>query len=154
MIRPGLVSITFRKLTPQDVVQLAARAGLEGIEWGGDIHVPHGDVAIARQTGKITRDAGLEVAAYGSYYRLGTDDGPLFPAVLDSAVALGADKIRVWAGNASADADEAFHKLKAIYKAAGAENNCKLVVGNGGHRFYADDAWPKMQKYMAAGRRK
>ena len=37
---------------------------------------------------------------------------------------------------------EAFEKVKEIYAAAGAPDNCHLVVGEGGHRFYADDAWP------------
>ncbi|MBI5094174.1 MAG: acetylxylan esterase [Candidatus Hydrogenedentes bacterium] len=37
---------------------------------------------------------------------------------------------------------EAFEQLERIYKAAGAEGHCHLVVGNGGHRFYAEDAWP------------
>jgi dienelactone hydrolase len=41
-----------------------------------------------------------------------------------------------------------FRKLKAIYRACGAEGNCKLVVGPEGHRFYADLAWPKMLKLM------
>ena len=38
----------------------------------------------------------------------------------------------------------AFQKLKTIYRACGAEDRCRLVVGKGGHRFYADDAWPVM----------
>lgn len=37
-----------------------------------------------------------------------------------------------------------FRQLKKIYRAAGAENRCHLVVGEGGHRFYARKAWPKM----------
>ncbi|MDY7009655.1 MAG: alpha/beta hydrolase family protein [Planctomycetota bacterium] len=41
-----------------------------------------------------------------------------------------------------------FRKLKAIYKAAGAENNCRLVVGPEGHRFYAELAWPKMLRII------
>lgn len=40
MMRTGLVSSTFRKLTPAEVVRRAAQAGLQGIEWGGDIQVP------------------------------------------------------------------------------------------------------------------
>lgn len=36
---------------------------------------------------------------------------------------------------------KAFRELKAIYTAAGAPKNCKLVEGEGGHRFYADSAW-------------
>ena len=43
----------------------------------------------------------------------------------------------------------AFRKLKAIYAACGAGDRCRLVVGPGGHRFYADAAWPVMQKLLA-----
>ena len=39
---------------------------------------------------------------------------------------------------------KAFSDLREIYRAAGAEDRCHLVVGNGGHRFYAEDAWPVM----------
>ena len=44
-IRPGLCSITFRDLAVDDVVALAAEAGLAGIEWGADRHVPPGSDA-------------------------------------------------------------------------------------------------------------
>ena len=67
MIKSGLVSITFRQLNPQQIVDIAAGAGLSGIEWGGDVHVPHGDLECSRKTGQITQDAGLEVVAYGYY---------------------------------------------------------------------------------------
>ena len=43
-------------------------------------------------------DAGLRVAAYGSYYRVGHPETGPFEAVLASAVALGAPHIRVWPG--------------------------------------------------------
>jgi len=36
----------------------------------------------------------------------------------------------------------AFEELKGIYRASAAEDRCHLVVGDGGHRFYAADAWP------------
>lgn len=39
-------------------------------------------------------------------------------------------------------AKRAFEQVKAIYRAAGAENNCAMVVGEGPHRFYAGLAWP------------
>jgi 3-dehydroshikimate dehydratase len=115
MIRGGLVSISFRKLSAREVVELVARAGLQGIEWGGDVHVPHGDAATAREVAAMTRDAGLTVAAYGSYYRAGepaTGDNPDFAAVLNSAVRLGAPTIRVWSGRRpSAAADNAYRGL-------------------------------------------
>ena len=97
---PGLVSITFRNLSPQEIVDLVVKAGLSSIEWGGDIHVPHGDIAQAKKVRQQTLDAGLSVAAYGSYYRIGVSEGKGLPfaSVLESAVALGAPTIRVWAG--------------------------------------------------------
>jgi sugar phosphate isomerase/epimerase len=100
MLIPGLVSVTFRSLSTSEVIDLMKRAGLEAVEWGGDVHVPPGDVARAREVGQATRDAGLMVAAYGSYYRLGGGEMNKVPFedVLASAAALGAPTIRVWAG--------------------------------------------------------
>jgi 3-dehydroshikimate dehydratase len=109
VIRSGLVSITFRQLSPAEIVALAAQAGLEAIEWGGDVHVPHGDVEQARAVRRTTEDAGLQVAAYGSYYRVGHAEPCPFADVLDAAVALGAPLVRVWAGKQGSDmADEAY----------------------------------------------
>jgi 3-dehydroshikimate dehydratase len=95
VITPGLVSVTFRQLTPAEVVDVAVRAGLGGIEWGADVHVP--DVPAASQVAALTREAGLRVACYGSYLRLGHPEGDP-RAVVDTAAALGAPLIRVWAG--------------------------------------------------------
>ena len=107
MLKTGLTSVTFRKLPAEEIVRLVGQSGLQGIEWGGDVHVPHGDVRRARQVKQLTADAGLEVSSYGSYYRVGCEDPALsFEAVLETALALGAPVIRVWAGDrGSADAD-------------------------------------------------
>ena len=67
-IRTGLTSVTFRALSISKIVQLAAAAGLDGIEWGGDIHVPAGDIQSAVFALQETEKAGLEVLSYGSYY--------------------------------------------------------------------------------------
>lgn len=107
----GLVSITFRRLAPDAIVELARSAGLTDIEWGGDVHAPHGDVDAARRIRRLTEDAGLRTAAYGSYYRVAStsEQSPAFDAVLSSACALGAPVIRVWAGSVdSAAASEAY----------------------------------------------
>jgi 3-dehydroshikimate dehydratase len=102
MIWPGLVSITFRALSPAEVVALVRQAGLRGIEWGGDIHAPHGNFTRAREVKELTQEAGLVVAAYGSYYRAGQSEnaGLAFADVLETAIELGAPVIRVWAGTA------------------------------------------------------
>ncbi|MDC7219662.1 MAG: TIM barrel protein [Spirochaetales bacterium] len=102
MIIPGLCSITFRKLSVEEVIALSLEAGLGSIEWGGDVHVPHGDIETARLVGEKTRAAGLQIDSYGSYYRAGPlkegKENPSFEDVLATAKALGAKRIRIWAG--------------------------------------------------------
>lgn len=108
-LHSGLVSVTFRKLSPPAIIALVQQAGLLGIEWGGDIHVPHGDLPQARQVRQMTLDAGIQVAAYGSYYRVGHPESGPFEAVLETAGVLGAPTLRVWAGQqASAEASPAY----------------------------------------------
>jgi dienelactone hydrolase len=43
---------------------------------------------------------------------------------------------------------KAFRNLKRIYAAAEAPGNCQLVVGEGGHRFFADAAWAKLDRAL------
>lgn len=101
-IIPGLVSVTFRKLSPQRIVSLITQAGLSSVEWGGDVHVPHGNLGQAAAVRRMCSNAAIEISAYGSYYRAGPADrqGADFNAVLDTAGELGATRIRVWAGTA------------------------------------------------------
>lgn len=111
-VKTGLVSVTFRQQKAETVLDWVEEAGLEAIEWGGDIHVPPGDIARARQLGELTRRRGILVPTYGSYYRAGELSQPeaekAFDDVLAAAVALQAAGIRVWAGRvASAEADAA-----------------------------------------------
>ena len=100
MIKSGIVSVTFRNLTYDQIIDLVVRAGLDGIEWGGDIHAPHGDIVKARQIAKETTEAGLSIPSYGSYYQVGESPakGLDFACVLETALALEAKTIRVWAG--------------------------------------------------------
>lgn len=108
----GMTSVTFRALTTDEILRLCAQSGLDGIEWGGDIHVPAGDLGNASDVAARTSACGLRVLSYGSYYRLCT--GMDFSSVLDTACALGADKIRVWAGDrGSGEADAAYRDRTA-----------------------------------------
>jgi len=45
-------------------------------------------------------------------------------------------------------AEEVFNKGMNAYENCGKGERCTLVKGNGGHRFYADDSWPTVHKYM------
>ena len=97
-VRTGLVSVTFRQLAVEEVVEVADQAGLAAIEWGGDIHVPLGDLPAARKARALCEDRGLAIAAYGSYLRAGSVDREEIRTAVTTAVELGAPRIRVWAG--------------------------------------------------------
>jgi 3-dehydroshikimate dehydratase len=111
--RAGLVTVTFRNMTAEEIVRLAAANGLTALEWGGDIHVPPGDLARAAKVASLARGAGLPTICYGSYYRVGhggENGASSFAEILQTAEALGAPVIRVWPGNrGSADADAAYY---------------------------------------------
>lgn len=98
----GLTSVTFRGLNVETIVELAVQAGIDGIEWGGDIHVPEGDLEAAGYASGLTKSAGLKVLSYGSYYRLG--NGGDFSVILKTARELEAPNIRIWAGSISPEA--------------------------------------------------
>lgn len=96
----GLTSVTFRNLSPEQIISLAKECGLDGIEWGADVHVPAGRVTAAHQVRHGMEKAGLKVLSYGSYYRLCENTFPkdAFMAVVMSADMLHAPNIRIWAG--------------------------------------------------------
>ena len=96
MYQTGLVSISFRKHSVEEIIQEVRRCGLTQIEWGTDVHVPAGDLARARYVRELMDKNGLTTSSYGSYYRLGTGDD--FVPYIKSALALGAPIIRIWGG--------------------------------------------------------
>ncbi len=100
MLKTGLVSISFRDLTTDQITKMVKSAGLDAIEWGGDVHVPHGDVYKAEIVMHACGLNDISCPSYGSYYRVGEYDDPKaeYKKVLNCAVALKSDVIRVWAG--------------------------------------------------------
>lgn len=117
-MKPGICSVTCRQLGLQGVVDLTRLAGLDAIEWGGDVHVPPGDMAIAKEARRLTIDAGLEVSSYGSYYTVLDTEGNAkdFSPVLESALALGTDTIRIWPGARPSEVAGADYRVKLIEK--------------------------------------
>lgn len=111
MFKIGLVSVTFRELSVEEVLNVSKEAGISGIEWGGDVHVPPNSER-AEEIGRLTEAAGLETVTYGSYYRLGEANDYAFTDILETAHQLRASGIRVWAGKkGSQEADDTYRKL-------------------------------------------
>lgn len=114
-IIPGLCSVTFRTLAPADVVKLATHHGVRAIEWGGDVHVPLGDIAAAKSVAALCAAAGIACPSYGSYVRAGNADAQdRFADAVATAKALGATNIRVWAGSEAGDSADAQSWDKAV----------------------------------------
>ena len=106
MLYPGLVSITYRQLTPEQIITVCRETGLSAVEWGGDVHVPHGDLTTAAQVAKMTHAAGLSMPAYGTYYKAGSyGDGSRaeFDKILRTACALDTPALRLWAGTKNSE---------------------------------------------------
>lgn len=114
MLIPGLVSVTFRKLSRTEIAGLMVNANLSAIEWGGDVHVPSNaendeerDIMLT-DTMNLSSQGKFYIASYGSYFRCETRH---FEDDLHIAASLDAPNIRVWAGTrGSADADAEYRQ--------------------------------------------
>ncbi len=96
MLIPGIVSVTFKTLDFSSIIFLASKSQLEAIEWSEGWHVECGNEKVADEIGRRTRESGLAVAAFGSYYKLGKKMD--FMSRLKTSLALGADTLRIWIG--------------------------------------------------------
>lgn len=97
MFVPGIVSATFKDRSVDEVISLALSSGLKAIEWSENHHFDPHALDVCEEIGEKTRKSGLEIASYGSYYRLGT--GMDFSVSLSASERMGAKNIRVWGGS-------------------------------------------------------
>ena len=110
MLKPGLVTVTFRKFDVPKICQTAKNAALELLEWGGDIHVPPMNESAIALAKSCSVEHGLVIDTYGSYYRC-SGEADEIAAAAETAHAIGAKNLRVWAGTkGNADADEVYRR--------------------------------------------
>lgn len=135
----GLTSISFRALDYKEIVDMCEENKVDMIEWGGDVHVPPGDLKVAKEVGEITRSRGMKTFSYGSYYHLSRNENikQSFSNILDTAEALGCELIRIWTGNTTKieDIEQEYKKnvaeLKIICEMASERN---IMIGMEYHR--------------------
>ncbi len=94
----GLVSVSFRRHTPREVIEAAARAGLSHIEWGSDVHAPCTDFARLREIAALQKEYGIACSSYGTYFRLGKTPLCELEGYIAAAKLLGTDILRLWCG--------------------------------------------------------
>lgn len=120
----GLCSVTLRQLTWRSVVDIAVASGLEVVEWGGDVHVPHGDLRRAAAVRVACDTAGIALMSYGSYIFAGVTEADGVAEALDTAAALGVGTVRVWAAPgvrptaSQADRERVVDGLRGVVTAA------------------------------------
>jgi sugar phosphate isomerase/epimerase len=110
----GLVSVSFRELSADEIIRITKDTGLCAIEWGGDIHVPTGDLETAERVKKATNISNLLIPEYGSYYRIGRSEAAIGDAVARSARALGTKAVRLWAFDKSLSDSSQEEYLNAV----------------------------------------
>ncbi len=98
----GLVSVSFRQLTPREVIEAAARAGLSVIEWGSDVHAPCTDLARLQEIAALQKEYGITCSSYGTYFRLGKTPLCELEGYIAAAKILGTDILRLWCGSKNA----------------------------------------------------
>lgn len=99
--RPGLVSVSFRKNTPEEILSAMQRAGLSLIEWGSDVHAPCRDTAALKKLAALQRAYGIRCSSYGTYFRLGQTPLEELPRYIEAAGVLGTGVLRLWCGTES-----------------------------------------------------
>lgn len=100
-MKAGLVSISFRKLTVEEVCAAAAKANLSCIEWGSDVHAPRNDAVRLAQIVKMQNDYGITCCSYGTYFYLGADPIEELPEYIQAAKTLNTNILRLWCGKKS-----------------------------------------------------
>lgn len=125
----GLVSISFRELTVDEIIEIVSEANLKAIEWGGDIHVPHGNINIAKNVFKKCQKKNITCPSYGSYYKVGLYENPVeeFNKVLNCAKELHSKTIRIWAGDKSTKDSDKNHWIKIVNESQMLCDLAKLV---------------------------
>ena len=114
MYQLGLVSISFRKETPETLIKAVKAAGLSCIEWGSDVHAPWNEDEKLQTIVRLQEESGIRCCSYGTYFRLGKDDPAQFPGYIRAAKLLGTDVLRLWCGTKGSK-DYTAEELEALY---------------------------------------
>ena len=99
----GLVSISFRQHSPQEILEAVKQAGLTCIEWGSDVHAPCRDPERLHEIAHLQKKYGITCSSYGTYFRLGETPLEELPADISAAKILDTHILRLWCGTKSGE---------------------------------------------------
>lgn len=98
MFKTGVVSVSFRQLSVDEVISHTKEAGLSAIEWGSDVHAPYTDIERINYIAKAQKEAGLYCSSYGTYFKLGEHPVEELYGYIEAAKILGTNILRLWCG--------------------------------------------------------
>jgi len=110
----GLVSISFRCVSVEDLIDAVKQAGLSCIEWGSDVHAPCDDTEKLKKIAKLQKEKNVFCSSYGTYFRLGESDPEDFIKYIDASDILKTDILRIWCGVKDSSLYSADEKNKLI----------------------------------------
>lgn len=139
----GLVSVSFRKNLPEEILSAMKDSDLSVIEWGSDVHAPSDDIQNLNELVKLQKKYGISCSSYGTYFRIGVSEKSEIYGIIKAAGILGTDIIRLWAGNLSSkevsgeSKEKFFLECKDLSEIA-KENGVKFCLECHNHT-YTDD---------------
>lgn len=98
--KSGLCSVSFRKNTPEEILQAMKTAGLEVIEWGSDVHCPPEK---AKEIVLLQNQYGIKCCSYGTYFKIGVTPIEELNKYLVAAKTLGTNVLRLWCGDKNSE---------------------------------------------------
>lgn len=101
--RLGLVSVSFRQHSPEDILKAMQEAKLTCIEWGSDIHAPCADTSALKRIAALQAQYGITCCSYGTYFRLGVTPVEALSDYIPAARLLGTDILRLWCGHKNSE---------------------------------------------------
>ena len=101
MYQFGLVSVSFRPLSPRQILEHTKAAKLSWVEWGSDIHAPCRDHARLEEIVALQQEFGISCCSYGTYFRLGITPTEELVDYIHAAKKLGTRVLRLWCGDRS-----------------------------------------------------
>ena len=97
----GLVSVSFRKHSPKEILDAMKEVNLSFIEWGSDIHAPFDDTEKLCEIAEMQKEYSVKCSSYGTYFRLGETPIEDLKRYINAAKILGTDILRLWCASKS-----------------------------------------------------
>lgn len=128
MFELGLVSISFREKSAEEILQASMGAGLSFVEWGSDVHAPCTHTDKLCEIARLQEKYGISCSSYGSYFQVAKNQPEEIFEYIKAAKILGTSVIRIWCGlvgfHEETNKEELYQRARELEKIAAKEGVC------------------------------